>query len=74
MSECEYGGCAAEAVEEVPTLERPSPVPRDHPDYTPPKTTVAVCAEHTALARLRAAALEQELLGGEGPDELRRGG
>lgn len=61
MSVCDYAGCAAEATEQVPTLERPSPIPRDHPDYKPPRTTLHVCVEHAAHARLRAAALEAQL-------------
>ncbi len=52
-------------MDEVPTLERPSPIPPDHPDYKPPRTTLHVCVEHATHARLRAAALEAEVLGGD---------
>jgi hypothetical protein len=62
---CDYAGCAAEATGEVLTLERPSPIPRDHPDYKPPQTTLHVCGEHATHARLRAAAMEAEVFNGD---------
>lgn len=45
-------------------MERPSPIPHDHPDYSTPKTLLDVCDEHAPHAILRAAALEVELLHG----------
>jgi hypothetical protein len=62
MTKCDYAGCPSEAAEAVPTLERPSPIPHDHPDYSPPRTTLHVCEEHVPQARLRAAALEVQVL------------
>ncbi len=62
MPECDYAGCADEPTDEVPTLERPSPIPRHHPDYKPPHTTLHLCDTHAAHARLRAAALEAHVL------------
>lgn len=62
MAKCDCAGCGSEGTEDVPTLERPSPVPRNHPDYSPPQTTMHVCAEHAPHARLRAAALEAQVL------------
>lgn len=63
--QCEFAGCAGPAVESVPTLDRPSSVSPDHPDYKPARTTIQVCSEHLALAKLRAAAFEHQIFNGD---------
>lgn len=65
MNKCEFAGCGNAAGVAVPTMAKPSPIPPSHPDYSSPQTTIRVCRDHESLARLRAAALEVELLRGE---------
>jgi hypothetical protein len=68
MDICEFAGCGNPVRVSVPTLERPSRISRDHPDYHPPQTTLRACSEHAAFAISRAAALESEVMNGPFPE------
>ena len=43
---CAAAGCVRPATQTVPYLARPSLIPRQHPDYRPPATTLRACDEH----------------------------